>query len=336
MTLPPWAVRQTATALVLVAAAALIGTAWLGRGGGRHAVTGVTSDPPPARGYFPTRPPGSWSRLPDDRACDRRVSRSVWEPRPDNDAPNHEIPDAAAVHAALRARPRVTAGAYDPRWDRWLLPRVTGAHAGTTDQDIQWAACKWGIADNLLRAVALRESGWFQYEVYPDGRCVPQHGCGDVAPDPDRASRVYCAGLARAGHDYQRDYGAGVCPRTFSLVGVKAWQDPSWGRMRGNQNGTFPFSRDSTAFAVDYLGAFLRGCDEGWVWWLHNVSQQYAPGDPWGCVGVWYSGAWRSRAALHYIRLVRRAVAQTPWLDPAWSEQRPPCVSRLGCPQGAR
>ena len=38
--------------------------------------------------------------------------------------------------------------------------------------------------------------------------------------------------------------------------------------MPDNQNGTFPFNRDSTAFALDYLGAFLRGCQEGWVHWL--------------------------------------------------------------------
>ena len=29
-----------------------------------------------------------------------------------------------------------------PRWDSRLLPRVTGHHVGTTDENIQWAACK--------------------------------------------------------------------------------------------------------------------------------------------------------------------------------------------------
>ncbi len=50
----------------------------------------------------------------------------------------------------------------------------------------------------------------------------------------------------------------------FSIAGVMSWEDPSWGRMPGNQNGTFPFNRNSTAFALDYLASFLRGCDEGW------------------------------------------------------------------------
>jgi hypothetical protein len=38
--------------------------------------------------------------------------------------------------------------------------------------------------------------------------------------------------------------------------------------MPDNQNGTFPFNRDSTAFALDYLGSLIRGCCEGWVTWL--------------------------------------------------------------------
>jgi hypothetical protein len=331
---PSWVLRQAATVLVLLTAALLV-AAWMTQDGTTsHAVRDLSDAPPRAAGYFRTLPARSWSTLPDDSSCAQRVSRSLWEPRPDNDGPNHRTPDPDAVHAAFAARPRVTAGAYDPRWDRWLLPRVTGDHVGTTDQNIQWAACKWGIADNLLRAVALRESGWFQYEVYPGGQCVLQHGCGDMPPASDGASRVYCGRLAGEGHDYQADFGPGICPRTFSIAGVKAWQDPRWGAMLGNQNGTFPFSRDSTAFALDYLGAFLRGCDEGWARWLGNVSEDYTSGDPWGCVGVWYSGQWRSPDARRYIGLVRQTLVEKPWLAPDWAEQAPPCSARLGCPRG--
>jgi hypothetical protein len=137
------------------------------------------------------------------------------------------MPAPDEVHSALARRPRARFGAYDPRWDTWLLPRVTGHHTGTTDENIQWAACKWGLADNLLRAIAFRESSWFQYETYPDGRCVLQHGCGDMIESPTTASSEYCSGLSRRGHDYTTDFGAGVCPRTFSIVGVMSWQDPS-------------------------------------------------------------------------------------------------------------
>jgi hypothetical protein len=72
-----------------------------------------------------------------------------------------------------------------------------------------------------------------------------------------------------------------------------SWEDPAWGHVptfAGNQNGTFPFNRDSTTFAVDCLGSFLRGCYEGWVNWLGPS------GDIYGCVGFWYAGDWHSAA----------------------------------------
>ena len=290
--------------------------------------------PPRASGYFAQQAAGSWSRLPGDKECARRVHRSSWEPRPDNDAPNTRMPSADEVRSALARRPRARQGAYDPRWDSRLLPRVTGHHIGTTDENIQWAACKWGMADNLLRAIAYRESSWFQSEIYPDGRCVLQHGCGDVAGSSTPASRAYCSGLSRHGHDYTTDFGAGLCPRTFSIVGVMSWQDPAWGPMAGNQNGTFPFNRDATAFALDYLGAVLRGCQEGWMRWLGARGAPYGRGHIWGCVGAWYTGAWWTRDAHRYVALVKSAQRERPWLDPSWAELRLPCSAQLGCPVG--
>jgi len=294
----------------------------------------LSTRPPPASGYFSTLPAKTWAHLPDDDQCARRVHRSQWEPRPGNALPNSRMPDPGKVHAALASRPRARVGAYDERWDSWLLARVTGHHTGTTDENIQWAACKWGIADNLLRAIALRESAWFQYEIYPDGRCVLQHGCGDLVTAPTSASRAYCRGLSLTGHDYAVDFGRASCPRTFSIVGVMSWQDPAWGAMAGNQNGTFPFNRDSTAFALDYLGAFLRGCQEGWVRWLGHRGA-YRPGDIWGCVGTWYAGSWWSAEARRYIELVRATEQQREWLDPDWPHAAPPCSSHFGCPHGS-
>lgn len=322
-----------ATALVTIVVVAVAGARLTDRGPS-GARSGTDAQSPPPGGYFRTLPAGAWAELPEETTCARRVHRSTWEPRPDNDVPNHHMPDPDAVRTAFATRPRNVAGGYDPRWDSWLLPRVTGQHTGTTDENIQWAACKWGVADDLLRAIAFRESGWFQHEVYPNGRCVPQHGCGDLVSEADPGAQEYCAGLARAGRDYEADHGPGVCPGTFSLVGVKSWQAPDWGRMPGNQNGTFPFNRDSTAFALDYLGAFLRGCQEGWVLWLHNVSGSYRAGRIWGCVGAWYAGAWQSAEASRYRGLVRQAVAGRPWLDPEWADRRPPCSTVDGCPQG--
>jgi hypothetical protein len=41
-----------------------------------------------------------------------------------------------------------------------LQRRVTGNFTGTTDEILQWTAQKWGLDLDLVRAVALIESGW--------------------------------------------------------------------------------------------------------------------------------------------------------------------------------
>jgi hypothetical protein len=117
------------------------------------------------------------------------------------------------------------------------------------------------------------------------------------------------------GHDYQPQFGGtGYCPETFSIVGVMSWQNPAWGfAWPYDQNGTFRFSRDSTAFALDYLAAHLRGCYEGWEAWLTKT-----PGDLWGCVGSGYSGDWHSVAADGYISRVQNEITSHIWLDPTF------------------
>lgn len=284
----------------------------------------MSAKPPAKAGYFSLRPVGRWSALPDDATCASRVHRSTWEPRPDNGKRNHTKPDPSAVHRSLSARPRAVAGSYDTRWDTWLLPRVDGQFTGTTDEIFQWAACKWGLSDNLLRAIAVRESTWYQYMTYPSGRPVIDYGSGDMMPANTTGAGTFCDGIAAYGRDYQHDFGVGVCPRTFSIAGVMAWQAPSWGAMRGDQNGTFPFSRDSTAFAVDYLASQLRGCYEGWESWLaDSAGASYTAGDIWGCVGNWYAGEWHSAAAQGYVIRVRHELTNLTWLTAEWPTLKP-------------
>lgn len=295
----------------------------------------ISSAPPRRAGYFRTAPAGRWRVLPGDRKCAGRVHRSSWEPRPDNAVPNHRMPRPAKVHRAFRLRPVHTGGATDRRWDTWLLQRVDGHYRGTTDEIFQWAACKWGIRDNVLRAIAVRESTWYQYETYRSGRPVLDWGSGDLMPPHTRGALKYCNTLAKYGRDYQRYFGRGICPQTFSIAGVMSWQAPSWGRMRGNQNGTYPFNRRSTAFAVDYIASQLRGCYNGWEFWLEH-SGHYAAGDLWGCVGAWYAGNWHSAAANDYIHRVRKTLRNHRWLARDWPRIHPSCSPRYGCPIGSR
>jgi hypothetical protein len=253
--------------------------------------------------------------------------------------PNHVSPQRSKVRAAFAARPRSADGSFAARWDTWLLPRVSGAFTGKTDEIFQWAACKWGLPDNLLRAIAVRESTWYQYPTYTSGACVVNWGCGDIFDAASESSLAYCDGIAKiGGYDYQGDFSSGICPKTFSIAGVMSWEDPSWGPMRGNQNGTFPFNRNSTAFAVDYLGSDLRGCIEGWERWLvegTGFKGMSAKDRMWGCVGAWYAGEWHSGAADGYIARVRRAWRDHVWRKPVFATIRPPCASAGGCVSGS-
>src|SRR6202043_896238 len=49
----------------------------------------------------------------------------------------------------------------DPKADT-LRRQITGNFSGTTDEILQWVACKWGIDENMLRAMAISESNWHQ------------------------------------------------------------------------------------------------------------------------------------------------------------------------------
>jgi hypothetical protein len=41
-----------------------------------------------------------------------------------------------------------------------LRVRINGNFTGTTDEILQWAACKWGIDEDIVRAQAVQESYW--------------------------------------------------------------------------------------------------------------------------------------------------------------------------------
>ena len=53
-------------------------------------------------------------------------------------------------------------------------------------------------------------------------------------------------------------------------------------------------ARNSSAYNLDYTYANWRACYEGVYTWLNTVERgrDYAAGDEWGCVGLWFSGRW--------------------------------------------
>jgi hypothetical protein len=104
-------------------------------------------------GRFTTLSPGS--PLPGDAECAARVRRSSWEPRPENTTANHT--NLYAQGYRLTANSDLAQYGYQPR--------VTGNFIGTTDEILQWGACKWGIDEDIVRAQAVQESTWRQAEL---------------------------------------------------------------------------------------------------------------------------------------------------------------------------
>lgn len=102
--------------------------------------------------------------LGDDEAA-ARVSR-VPERRPENRAANATVPTADAL---ARYRGSYVPDAGNARF-RALRDRVTGGFTGTTDEIIQWAAVKWGLPEDLVRAQAFDESTWRMDRVGDGGR----------------------------------------------------------------------------------------------------------------------------------------------------------------------
>jgi hypothetical protein len=117
----------------------------------------TTTTQPPTTGRFNTLPVGA--SLPSGSDCAARV-RPMTENRPQN----------VTYNATRGSSPHNE------------TPRVDGNFVGTTDEIIQWAACKWGVDEDWVRAQIVTESWWDQRTVGDTaaGDGCTSHGVGQV------------------------------------------------------------------------------------------------------------------------------------------------------------
>jgi autotransporter family porin len=216
-----------------------------------------------------------------DAACAAAVT-PTGEKRPSNTTANNTVPSDPA---AIQWNPAYKA------WPAFVSDRnqVTGDFKGTTDEIIQWAACKWGIDVNVVRADAWLESGW--YVSTRSGCAGPEASFGlfqIVAED--------CNGnLIHGGWPYLRD---------DTALNADYWG--AW--IRGCFDGAFltPGHPWQTSPAQGYGGQSMAQV-------VAQHGEDYAL---WGCIGAWFSNAWYSAAAQGYIATVQKDYAATPWLQP--------------------
>jgi hypothetical protein len=253
--------RRTVCAVALIALASVL--------------SGCRTDnqpPPPAGGYaaFGLRPVGA--RLPTASSCAKEVRNRFstgWEPRAStNGYANRTVPHPAPDLGTL---PDFDATANtDPQW----APRVDGDFTGTTEQIILWAACKWGLDDEWLRAQMVVESFWNQ-----------------------RTAGDFTATRSRCPRDAVRN-SKGRCAESYGLLQNK---------YRFNRSA-YPAFRTSTAYQLDFSAFKLRACYDG-----HKYVSNGVRGDWLGCVGNWYSGEWHDPLGETYVGWVVAAKAAHLW-----------------------
>jgi hypothetical protein len=255
-----------------------------GAPGTAHPAPGSTSAPPssaaPGQGtppaYFHTLPPGA--ALPTDAQCAQWVRES---PQPENKAANERDNHLTGQHVGAHFFP----GGDSPQADALLAGRIDGNFTGTTAEILRWAACKWGIDQDVVFAQAAVESWWQQGTL------------GDWGPD---------ASACPPGHQPGADGKAGQCPQSYGILQNRYPFEPA----------SWPGIGDSTAMNADTAYAIWRSCYDGYETWLNTVphGQPYAKGDLWGCVGRWFAGRWHTAPAQQYVAKVQQYLSERIWL----------------------
>ena len=159
----------------------------------------------------------------------------------------------------------------------------------STDDLIQWAAHKWGIPENWLRAEYVVESYWSSYQL------------GDVEP------------VSRS--DYERYPLQSRVPgqlRVYESLGITQVR---WGPSGWVGAGTEPLRWESMAFNIDYQAAMVRffydNPHEARTSWGDST---YSPCQKWNSIGGWFASyPWLSAGQAKYISAVRGNLAETTW-----------------------
>ncbi|HXX00608.1 MAG TPA: hypothetical protein VEJ00_05290 [Candidatus Acidoferrales bacterium] len=163
--------RSAAGALALLAIL-------LGCGGQPTASNQPPKTPPTKPGYFGTEPSHATFLPRSDAYCASAVTPNSYEPRPDNDQANHTVLSPPYNWSV------------ENYWTKWRDKRaqVTGNCTGTTTEIIQWAACKWGIDEDTIRADAVIESYWHMSTIGRRRTGAASHSAGLRRPANDRQS----------------------------------------------------------------------------------------------------------------------------------------------------
>lgn len=244
--------------------------------------------------HFGTLPPRA--PLPSGQDCAAEIP-STPETVAANIPFNQTMPTASQLAEFYR---HPVFGANPPASDFFT---VDGHYVGSTDMILRWAACKWGIDEDVARAQAWAESKWRQ------GGPHPGDGGGDKRVSQSQCEQGEFTALWNFGCP-------NCCYQSWGILQTKVYYE--W--------GTWPMIKDATAFNADYRYADQRACMNGdYAGYFASAAQQpntyaadIASGDIdrvlWGCIGMHYSGGWYTPPSLGYISEVRGYLPAKPWM----------------------
>jgi autotransporter family porin len=230
------------------------------------------------------------------------------ETAPANTPFNQTLPTASQLSA-------YAANGYTSTYqdDYTQYGRVDGQYSGSTDMIMRWAACKYGIDEDVVRAQAWIESGW------------QQGGAGDLRTAQSQCVQGSFTALWNTTID--EPGGSVVSCANCCYQSWSAWQTKVFYEWM-----TWPEIMQSTAFAADYRYADQRACMDG-AYTTYYASSAHQPNtyavdianykaNPdiantdrvlWGCIGMHFSGSWYDAGALTYISEIQAALTTQPW-----------------------
>jgi hypothetical protein len=177
-----------------------------------------------------------------------------------------------------------------------------GLHDPSTDDLIQWAAHKWRIPENWLRAEYVQESYWSSYNL------------GDEEPVSPSQYRQYPLQSRVPRH-----------LEVFQSLGITQVRWDPQGHVGA---GTEPLRWESMAFNVDYQAAMVRfyydnpnGARSAWG------DSTYRPCEKWESIGAWFNSyPWDNAGQTSYIHDVQAHLADSEWRSGTFLRWSPPSL----------
>ena len=212
---------------------------------------------------------------------------------------NSYVPTAAQLRAfhASRAKDGATIAQVDPYLK--YVDGLDGLRNPSTDDLIQWAAHKWGIPENWLRAEFSLESSWNGFML------------GDEASVSPNWYKRY--------PPQARVPGSLSVYTSMGITQVKWIPDGSVGA------GTEPLRWESTAFNLDYQAAIVR-------FYYDNPARtrsswgdsSYAPCEAWRSIGGWDEPyPWGNSEQGTYIANVQQRLHDQIWTESSFVKWTP-------------